>query len=201
MRRLLAIFLLAAAPAFAFDPFEIQVYDGTADARGQFGLEAHVNQHHGATHVTFEPSFGVTRFWEIGGYLQTQDGRYEGVKLRSKFVKTFGELRLGLNFEIALEPGGHWGGEIRPILAFENDRFLLAANPNISFPAAFEPVAMAKVKTGPIAFGLEYYGTFPGHENYLLGAIDLIAVKDFELNFGAGGGSAAVAKLILGYAF
>lgn len=146
----------------------------------------------------------MTRFWEVGGYLQTAQGRYEGVKLRTKFVTpegTFEHLRLGLNFEAALEPGGHWGGEIRPILAWENRRFLFAVNPNVSFPAAFEPGAMAKVKAGPVAVGLEYYGTFPGNENYLFGAVDLISVDRLELNLGIGGGSALVGKLILGFAF
>ncbi|MGZ6142789.1 MAG: hypothetical protein ACXWLM_05600 [Myxococcales bacterium] len=196
--------LLLSTPALAFDPFEIQIYDGTADAPCHFGLEAHLNRHHDETHLTFEPSFGVTRFWELGGYLQTAQGRYEGVKLRTKFVTpegTFEHLRLGLNFEAALEPGARWGGEIRPIFAWENHRFLFAANPNVSFPAAFEPGAMAKVKAGPVAFGLEYYGTFPGNENYLFGAIDLISVDRLELNLGIGEGSALVGKLIVGFAF
>ena len=202
--RIVLLILLAATPALAFDPFEIQIYDGTADAPGRPGVELHLNWHHGETHATLEPSFGLTRFWELGGYLQTAQGRYEGVKLRSKFVLPEGTLehtRLGMNFEIALEPGGKWGGEIRPILAWENDRFLFAANPNISFPAAFEPGAMAKVKAGPIAIGFEYYGTYPGNENYLFEAIDLIAFKHLELNVGIGEGETLVAKMILGYAF
>ncbi len=205
MRGIAAVCVLCAAcPALAFDPFELQVYDGTADAPGEAGLEIHLNRHHDATHLTFEPSVGVTQFWEIGGYLQTQQGHYEGVKLRSKFVipeGTLPDLRLGINFEISLEPGGNWGGEIRPILAFENARWIFAVNPNVTFPGpAFEPGAMAKVKAGPIAFGLEYYGTLPD-QHYLLAAVDLLAVKHFELNAGAGGGSAPVGKLILGYVF
>jgi hypothetical protein len=199
-----ACVLCAASAALAFDPFEIQIYDGTADAPGEAGLEIHLNRHHDATHLTFEPSVGVTRFWEIGGYLQTQQGHYEGVKLRSKFVTpegALGHLRLGINFEVSLEPGGNTGGEIRPILAFEDARFILAANPIVSFPGPnFEPGAMAKVKAGPIAMGLEYYGTLPD-QHYLLAAVDLLAVKHLEVNAGVGGGSAPVAKLIVGYAF
>lgn len=201
--KLLVALVLAAAPALAFDPFEIQVYDGTADGRGEFGLEVHLNRHHDATHLTFEPSFGVTGFWEVGGYLQLEQGRYQGVKLRSKLVApegTFEHLRLGLNFEIALEPGGNWGGEIRPILAWEDRHLLLAVNPNLGFPASFEPAAMVKLKLGPVAIGPEYYGS-SGGEHYLLGAIDLISVSRLELNFGLGGGSAPVGKMILGYVF
>ena len=200
MRTALAL-ILAAAPAFAFDPFEIQVYDGTADEAGHPGLEMHLNRHHDGTQLTFEPSYGVTDFWELGGYFQSSQGHYEGVKLRTKFVWPVNDFRLGMNFEISLEPGGNWGGEIRPIFAFENDRFLFAANPNVGFPASFEPCVMAKVKIGPIAVGPEYYGSFPGNENYLFGAIDLIAVKRLELNVAVGDGSAPVAKMILGYAF
>jgi hypothetical protein len=201
--RFLLLLLAFATPALAFDPFEIQVYDGTADAPGHAGLEVHLNRHHDATHLTFEPSFGVTSFWEIGGYLQTRQGHYEGAKLRSKFVTPeglLGDFRLGINFEVALEPGGTWAGEIRPIFAFENERFLVAVNPNVSFPASFEPGAMAKVKLGLVALGVEYYGTLPD-EHYLLGAVDLITLRNFELNLGVGGGSAPVGKLIAGYVF
>jgi hypothetical protein len=37
--RLAVFVLLAAASALAVDPFEIQVYDGSADAPGQAGLD------------------------------------------------------------------------------------------------------------------------------------------------------------------
>ena len=208
--RIAALSLLAALPAAAFDPFEIQVYDGTADRPGQAGLEIHLNRHSDATHLTFEPSFGITDFWEVGGYLQTAQGRYEGVKLRSKLVAPEGTfapgLRLGLNFEIAYEPGDQWGGEIRPIFAWENHRWLFAVNPNIGFPGpSFEPGVMAKVKAGPVVLGLEYYGSLPD-EHYLFEAIDLLAVDKLELNFGVGEGltassRSALVKMIVGYAF
>ena len=97
--------VLLSSPAWAINPFEIQVYDGTANAPGVFGLELHVNyvanglttatspelpQNH-QTHFTLEPSYGLTPWWEIGGYFQTAlraDGTfdYAGVKLRSKWV-------------------------------------------------------------------------------------------------------------------
>jgi hypothetical protein len=205
---LLALF--AAAPALAFDPFEIQVYDGRADDQGQAGLEIHVNRPRGGTlNVTFEPSFGVLPFWELGGYLQTSDGRYEGVKLRTKFVTPDGwheNLRLGLNAEIARIPNEGWGGEIRPILAWENARFLFAANPNVGFPLSFEPGVMGKLKLGPIAAGLEYYASLAEGEHYLFEAIDLLALKDVEVNAAVGEGltsasQSLIFKMILGYAF
>src|SRR5580698_3434735 len=97
--------VLATRSASAIDPFEIQVYDGTANSPGSPGLELHVNRvfsglttapppelpQNGQTHFTLEPSLGITPFWELGGYFQTSvrpDGTfdYAGVKLRSKFV-------------------------------------------------------------------------------------------------------------------
>jgi len=200
-RALAIVALLLAAPAMAFDPYEIQVYDGTKDEAGQAGLELHLNRHSSATHLTLEPSYGVNEFWELGGYFQTAQGHYEGVKLRSKFVGEIEYWRLGMNFEISLEPGAQWGGEIRPIAAYENARWLLAVNPIVSFPAAFEPAAMIKYKLGPIALGPEYYGTLPAGEHYLFGAVDLLAVKKLELNVAVGGGTQLVGKMIIGYVF
>ena len=82
---LVAALVMAVAPlARAGDPFEIQVYDGTANPPGVPGLELHLNDWatghrdatapeaplHGQAHATLEPSFGVTRSWELGAYLQ-----------------------------------------------------------------------------------------------------------------------------------
>ncbi len=207
----LAVFvLLAAAPALAVDPFEIQVYDGSADAPGQAGLEVHLNRPKGGpVHLTFEPSFGITAFWELGGYFQTEDGHYAGVKLRSKFVtpESFDPaFRFGLNFELSRVPHEGWGGEIRPILAWENDRFLFAVNPIVSFPAAFEPAGMAKVKFGIFGAGFEYYAAVSDQEQYLYETFDLFGVKDVEVNLGVGegltsGSNSLIFKMILGYAF
>ncbi|HTO96037.1 MAG TPA: hypothetical protein VMK66_03250 [Myxococcales bacterium] len=202
--------LLWAAPALAFDAYEIQVYDGTADAPGQFGLEMHTNYGEGGPlNVTFEPSFGLFPFWELGGYLQTSDGKYQGAKLRTKFVTPEGfyeHLRLGLNLEISRIPDEGWGGEIRPILAWDDEHFLLAANPNIGFPLSFDPGAMAKVKLGPLAVGLEYYASLAVKEHYLFEAVDLIAFKGLEVNVAVGEGLTSASrslifKTILGYAF
>src|SRR5207253_431205 len=99
-----AVALLAARPAAAVDPFEIQVYQGDINEPLQAGLELHSNfvaSGHGAAapgelgsqHMwreTLEPSFGVLSWWELGAYLQFLVGEGEahfgGYKLRSKFV-------------------------------------------------------------------------------------------------------------------
>jgi len=247
--RLCAVALLRVGLARAIDPFEIQVYDGTANHPGSPGLELHLNtipsgnrraeppelpQHH-QSHLTFEPSLGVTRFWELGGYLQTAllgDGslRYAGVKLRSKFVlpsEPRDHLRLGVNFELSLLPQaferGRWGSEVRPIVAWEDERVILACNPIFDTALAgedfragpsFEPAAMAKLKIQPsVALGLEYYGSIgplaeparlEEQRHYLFEVFDLLGVEHFELNAGVGegltsGSNAFVIKAITGY--
>jgi hypothetical protein len=154
MRAFLAVGL-ASGRASAVDPFEIQVYDGTANGPGVPGLELHVNHvagttkttalpelpRNGVTHFTLEPSFGVLPGWEAGAYLQTAlrpDGTfdYAGAKARSKFVTTESfskRWRLGINFEVSLLPERYdrdrWGSEIRPIVAWESPSFLFALNP------------------------------------------------------------------------
>lgn len=241
--------LLTARRAAAADPFEIQVYDGTGNAPGIPGIELHVNRvfdgvrtatppsqpmHH-QSHFTLEPSIGVLPYLELGGYLQTAlnaDGSfdYAGTKLRAKLVtppKWDEHLRLGLNTELSLLPERYdvnrWGGELRPIVAWENERWLFAVNPIVGLPLGlpdrregptFEPAAMAKVKVEKVAaFGLEYYADlgpiagpapFSEQSHYLYEVIDLLAVQHFELNAGVGegltsGSNGFVAKVILGY--
>ena len=111
MTRLLLAALLVSLPAFALDPFEIQVYDGTANAAGAAALEVHLNSNDRA-HMTLEPSYGVTSWWELGAYVQgalLSDGSldYAGAKLRSKFVTPPGfdeHFRFGINLEVSLLP-------------------------------------------------------------------------------------------------
>jgi hypothetical protein len=147
---------LAARPASAGDPFEIQVYDGTSNPPGVPGIELHLNDWatgnqsatppeaplHGQFHATLEPSLGITPFWELGGYLQgavrADDGvvDWAGVKLRSKFVTPptwHPHWRLGLNLEVSYLPQVYdhdrWGSEVRPIVAWHDDDWLFVFNP------------------------------------------------------------------------
>jgi hypothetical protein len=246
-----AAFSAAPRVARAVDPFEIQVYDGTADAPGVPGLELHLNTvpdgkktasppelapNH-QSHFTLEPSLGIAPWWELGGYLQSAlspSGKlsYAGAKLRSKFVTPRGwsaSFRLGLNLELSLLPRAYerdrWGGEARPIVAFEDPHWLLALNPILEFSLAggqasaepsFAPAVMVKFKLeGLAAFGLEYYADLGPisapdpireQEQYLFEAFDLLSLPHFELNAGVGEGltqasNAIVLKAILGYAW
>jgi hypothetical protein len=152
----LALLLLVVEPARAQDPFEIQVYDGTANPAGVPGVELHLNDWatghregvppeaplHGQFHATVEPSLGVTPWWELGAYIQsavrTDDGvvDWAGAKLRSKFVTPPGyhpHLRFGVNLELSYLPSTYdrdvWGTEVRPIAAWHDREWLFAFNP------------------------------------------------------------------------
>src|SRR5580692_2834162 len=72
--------LACAARLLAQDPFEIHVYEYEPMTRGEYSLEAHLNltaqgtsQRDGTllptaqqTHLTFEPTFGVTENFAVG---------------------------------------------------------------------------------------------------------------------------------------
>ena len=191
-----AAVLFGSPPARAVDAYEIQVYDGTANAPGQAGIELHINSvasgrrtavapelppHH-QSHLTAEPSLGLTRWWELGAYLQAAvrasgEPDFVGVKLRSKFVWPAarpGPFRWGVNLEVGeLSPRDdphRWGAEVRPIAAYTTPqgRFAFAFTPILDFSLAgpdaeqfpsFEPALSALfVVDGLVSAGLEYYG-------------------------------------------
>ncbi len=240
-----------ARSARAVDPFEIQVYDGTANDPKQFGLETHWNEvaqgrktgdapELGSDHVmhlTFEPSYGLATWWELGGYVQSAmrpDGRLDfgGVKLRSKFVTppTWSDhWRLGLNFEISAIPEtydrGVFGGELRPIVAWNSAHLLLAVNPIVTMGIEngeakdgphFEPAGTAVVKLGgALGLGVEDYsalgpwsgfGPLREEEHYLYEVVHVLSEKDIELRLGVGEGltdasNPLVFSVILGTTF
>jgi hypothetical protein len=218
-----------ASFAGAVDHFEIEVYDGTANLPGSPGLELHLNSWlsghrtgtppelplYGQVHATLEPSFGVTRCWELGAYLQMafrDDGiiDWAGVKARSKFVfppDWDPHWRLGANFELAYVPSTYeadrWSVELRPIVAWHDARWLVAVNPIFgvaldgSGGPSFEPALKAARTIGSVAFGFEYYGDLGAvdkvepiqrQEHYLFEALDVFDVGAFELNAAVGEG-------------
>lgn len=223
---------LYSQTARATDRFEIQVYDGRANAPGVASLENHVNftarghrepeppeasTEHQA-HWTFEGAIGGTRVWEPGVYLQTafvpgEGYRYAGVKLRSKFmIPDLGRtVRLGINFEIGRIPQrfeeDEWGGEIRPIAAFDFPAVKIALNPNLEIPLThrayedgphFEPAVSVKgVLSERVALGIEYFASFGpvgspdrlhDQEHYLYAAADTELGDGFDLSYGVGYG-------------
>jgi hypothetical protein len=217
--------------AHALDPFEIQVYDGTASPPGHAGLELHVNHWRGSqpgaqpvlpldrqTHMTLEPSLGVLPFLELGAYVQAAvlaDGSldFAGAKLRAKVVTPEGwheHLRLGINFELSGLPrkfeADRFGGEIRPIIGWDDRWFIVAANPNLEVDLTnagwrdgpgLAPSVQALLKIPDVVgIGVEYYaelgpmkriGKDPTAQ-YLFGVAQLLADLGWELNVGVGFG-------------
>lgn len=207
-----------ATPARAQDPFEIQVYASETAARGEPGLEIHANHHFvrdtgDASHLTFEPHYGLLDWLELGGYLQTArtdgDGAFGGGKLRVK-VRTPERLwhdRIGLavNTELSAVPEQFapdvWGSEVRPIADITTTHFYASFNPILDIELAgelaghpqVEPAAKLAVRPFPRwSIGVEAYGAFGpiddlGSESVgtLLGAIDY-AGRWLDLNIAAG---------------
>jgi hypothetical protein len=145
-----------ASRARAVDPFEIQVYEGDINRPLQAGLELHSNvavpragqfdppglRGQSVVRVTFEPSFGLLEWWELGAYLQfafevgEPQGHFGGFKLRSKWIvprRLTGDLILGLKVEVgrgaAVFQADDWDTELRPIVVWTRGAFMLAANP------------------------------------------------------------------------
>ncbi|MDB4952988.1 MAG: hypothetical protein JWO36_557 [Myxococcales bacterium] len=188
MRRwFVLVAMLGARVAHAQDPFEIQVYDAETAARGEPGIEIHLNQHRidaapDQTHMTFEPHYGLTSWAELGGYLQTSldttgDLAYAGVKLRLKlrWPRRLANDRIGLaiNGELATIPArfeiNRWGSEVRPIIDLAIGRLYVAANPIIAIDlrgdVAGHPLIEPALKvaihaTDAVSLGVETYGAF-----------------------------------------
>src|SRR5262245_25809252 len=93
---------LGAAPAFAQDPFEIQVYEYITVPKGKWDLETHVNQTMAGamkdqTHLTFELTRGITDYFETAIYLVNArrpgvNGEFVGWRVRPRFRLPQGKL-------------------------------------------------------------------------------------------------------------
>ncbi len=154
-----------------------------------------------------------------------------GVKLRSKFVTPATwdpHWRLGVNFEVAYLPTAYdhdqWGSEIRPIVAWHDEKWLFVLNPILDQPLAgsdasqgpsFQPALKIARTGGPIALGIEYYATlgpltaiqpWEHQQQQIFEVVDLVSVDHLELNMGVGEGltqdsAGVVLKMIVGYEF
>ena len=193
-----SVCLLAGRRAWAVDPFEIQVYDASIDPPMTAGIELHVNSvvsgletapapelppNH-QTHLTAEPSLGLTTWWEVGAYVQSTirgdgDLDFGGVKLRSKFAAppvAGSPFRWAINFELSWLPATYdparWGVEVRPIAtaSLAGGRLFFGVNPILDWDLAgayasgrpeLEPAATGLfVIENLLSLGLEYYANF-----------------------------------------
>lgn len=186
MRALLLLCALAGI-AHAQDPYEIQVYDSEVAARGEAGVELHLNHHlidnaSNVTNTTFEPHYGVNGWLELGGYLQSsmirgERPQFAGVKLRAKvrYPHRIWQDRIGLavNGELSMVPSQFdpavYGSEIRPIADIQTGRFYAAINPILAIDLGgdlaghprFEPAAKVEVWVlRGVGVGIEGYSGF-----------------------------------------
>ena len=239
-RWLLGVGVALASPAFAQDAFEIQVYDSTTADPGTAGLEVHLNHFFDGTttpspqgevptehltHLTFVGGLGVTRWWELGCYLQTvlrPDGHWDsgGFKFRTKFrwPEQLGPVGLALNIEVSrvskLYEADGWGSELRPIVDARWGPLYVSFNPIIDIPLAgsdawkpeFQPAEKVSVDLNKTwALGAEFYSNFgqighplPGSEQVhrLFGAVD-ISTRYLSINLGVGYGLSGPEKWIV----
>ena len=146
-------------PANATD--EIQVYNASIAAPGQFTIQQHLNYvpqgvndppfpggliSNNSINGTPEFAYGVTDWWEVGLYLpfaiKDQQFLSDSIKLRTLFVSPHAEQRdffYGINFEFSNTTPkfsqSRFGLEIRPINGVRNADWEFIVNPivDISF--------------------------------------------------------------------
>jgi hypothetical protein len=231
-------------------PDEIQVYTDDMNEPGDFGVELHVNyvldgakqsgyaggspSHH-MLQTTPEFSYGITKNWEAGMYVPAsyeENGNLygNGLRLRMKYIATpatDSKMFWGLNVEYGYSnlrvAESEWGMELRPIIGYRTDNWLLSFNPILSMDLSgnfnqspqFEPaLKVARTVADGVQAGFEYYGEYgyannmlPATErtNYLYAAVD-IEKHGFDMNFGIGRGDSNasdswIAKAIIAFPF
>ena len=171
--------------------------------------------------TTLEPALGLTRYWELGAYLQSaydknSQAHFAGTKLRTKILlpkRAPSPLFLGINTEIGWVPDkfeeSRWSAELRPIIGWKPGRWLFDVNPILNWSLsggaqsaspAFEPAGKIRFDTRRgYGLGVEYYGGL-GEINHMPRAQEqehtLYAIFDLlehptEMNIGLGRGLTA----------
>ncbi len=247
---LAAVLLSWAAPGAVAAPDEIQVYTEEMNDPGEFGLELHANYAlegakeaayegekpgHQMLQITPEFSYGVTKTWEAGLYLPMAfgpDGNLynNGLRLRMKYIapreegaRFFWGLNTELGYSSRRTSESYWGMELRPIIGYRDDDWLLSFNPilnldlsnNVSRAPQFEPgLKITRKAAEGLQAGFEYYGEYgplrriqpADQRSQALYAVMDMEKKDFDVNFGIGHGSSQnpdkwVAKAIIAFPF
>jgi len=192
--RFLLLSLLYCAPKLAAqDPFEIHIYEYEPLSHGQYSLEAHLNvitqgtrsreetllPTRGQTHLTLEPTFGISENFALGfmflnawapGYAPD----FAGWRiLPHVYAPATWRLpvRLGFVTEISFQKTRYEENsrriELRPILDREFERWQIVFNPvmerAIHGPGTahgwnFEPALLLRWKRKIFSPSLEYYG-------------------------------------------
>ena len=230
----LLVWALCMHPAHAVLQDEIQVYTDEINEPGENGLEWHLNSTpsgvatpsypgemtslHGFR-ATAELSHGVTRTVELGLYIPTafsSKGTFyaPGLKARIKWLPIQPQENsgffAGVNFELSQVSrrfsDSPWGGEIRNILGWRNDDWLVAVNPilglalspGVAHTPTIEWATKVTRRVGPgWSLGFERYndrGPYNRNlpvveQNTVNYAVLDLETQHFDLNLGVGRGS------------
>ncbi len=192
---LLLVPLLLPAPLLAQDSFEIQVYEYATVPAGKWDLESHLNytakgttvaegevaptEHQ--THLTFELTRGITRDFEMAGYLVLAsvpgDGPgFAGWRLRPR-IKAPERWNLPVGLSLSLEVGfpqatyeeNDMTLEVRPVIEKAFGRLQVDLNPVVGRALKgpgtdegwdFEPGARVGFTVSPkLDLSVEYYAS------------------------------------------
>lgn len=223
---------------------EIQVYTDQINGEGNYGWEMHQNwvpigtkkpeypgdsAAQGQFRHTSEFSYGINDHWELGAYfpvlIKNGNVTVEGGRARIKFLDHLNsEVFYGLNVEYGYarkrSEQNHWGAELRPIIGYRDDDWLIGFNPvvglatsgNGAWQPTFEPqVKLAHSIGNGIMLGVEHYAGFgafsridPWHQQSQTSYLTLDTIKfNTNINLGIGHGWTGASndltfKLILG---
>jgi hypothetical protein len=227
----LVLMLLALpAPARAALPDEIQVYTDDLEKPGERGVELHINTtpkgrtepeypgevvpHHGLR-VTPEISWGLAPNWDWGVYLpfvRSNDGAlfFAGPRFRLKWLPlrpaeggtgVFAGVNAEISFVQERFEQAQRTAEIRPIIGYRGEAWLLAFNPNLETDLAgenkgvltFSPAFKAARRAwGETALGIEYYAELGRLSHFAprdeQSHIVYLTVDTERVNFGIGYG-------------
>ncbi len=227
-----ALLCLFAVPTCAQDLFEIQVYPYDTVPPHHTMFEFHMNYYPSGTrtaedglypvnhqfHLTMEVTHGLSRYWELGGYLVTAyvpdvGPKFAGTRIRPRFRLPEDWLPFKMSVSTELGFNKHQFDpntitlEIRPILEKEFGKWYLSVNPDLtkSFRGVdahrgfgMEPgVKLSYNITKTLAPGFEYYAeTGPiahfdalhDQHHLVFPTLDVNTTPDWELNFAVGRG-------------
>jgi hypothetical protein len=191
LRSVLAILISAGSlDSYAGGDDEIQVYTDQINGKGNYGWELHQNwvptgnnvpeytgdsPAQGQIRHTSEFSYGLADNWEIGAYLPVllRNGNVslEGGKGRIKFLdhlndRTFYGLNVEYGYDSARSAQNHWNTELRPIIGYRDDNWLVGFNPVVgvstSGKGAWQPTFEPQIKVAHSVgngymLGVEHY--------------------------------------------
>jgi hypothetical protein len=204
------VFALLAGLCFltvarAQDRFEIHVYEYEPLSLREYSLEAHLNVQPNVplTHVTLEPTFGISENFALGFMFLNASTQFAGWRILPHFYAPEDwrlPFRLGLvaefSFQKALYEENTRRVELRPILDREFTRWQIVGNPVVERALhgpgtrdgwIFSPAVLVRLKRKVFSPSVEYYGELgPQQVHQLFLGGDWHATEMFSINLGTG---------------